>query len=80
MLLYKCMVQEANVSLCDVWQYSLDIVPNLARSIQSVPWTALFVATSDSSPGIQQTYGKATDSCFGLIGTHQCGGLMVIAG
>ena len=33
-----------------------------------------------ASQVIQQTDGRATDSCFGLIGPRQCGVLMVIAG
>ena len=38
----------------------------------------LFVATSDYSPVIQQASndGRSTDSCFALIGAHQCGVLM----
>ena len=32
-----------------------------------------------ASPVIQQTDGRATDSCFSLVGPRQCGVLMVIA-
>ena len=58
---------------------------NLARSIKINPCQgdqSLFVATKPviASPVIQQTDGRATDSCFGLIGPRQCGVLMVIAG
>ena len=38
----------------------------------------LFVATSDPSHPTKD--GRATNSCFALIGVHQCGVLMVDAG
>ena len=40
----------------------------------------LFVATSDCLPSHPEKDGRATDSCFTLIGAHQCGILMVDAG
>ena len=41
---------------------------------------ALFAATSDCLPSHPTKDGRATDSCFALIGAHQCGVLMVNAG
>ena len=38
---------------------------------------ALFVATSDCLLSHPTKDGRATDSCFTLIGAHQCGVLMV---
>ena len=56
---------------------------NLTRSVKLIPWPGghevLFAATSDrllSHP----TKDGATDSCFALIGAHQCDVLMVGAG
>ena len=40
----------------------------------------LFAATSDRLPCHPTKDGRATDSCFTLIGAHQCGALMVDAG
>ena len=40
----------------------------------------LFAATSDRLPSHPTKDGRATDSCFALIGAHQCGVLMVNAG
>ena len=37
----------------------------------------LFVATSDRLPSHPTKDGRATDSCFALIGAYQCGVLMV---
>ena len=37
----------------------------------------LFVATSDCLPSHPTKNGRATDSCFTLIGVHQCGIQMV---
>ena len=60
------------------------ITPNLTRSIQIDPWPAgpksYLWQPVITSPVIQQTDGRATDSCFSLIGPCQCGLLMVIAG
>ena len=61
------------------------IMPNLTRSIQIDSWPGgtevLFMATSDRLPSHPTNKdGRATDSCFGLIGPRQCGVLMVIAG
>ena len=38
-----------------------------------------FAATSDRLPSHPTKDGRATDSCFILIGAHQCGVLMVDA-
>jgi len=38
------------------------------------------VATSDRLPSHPTKDGRATDSCFALIGAHQCGVLMVWGG
>ena len=38
---------------------------------------ALFTTTSDCLPSHPTKDGRATDSCFALIGAHQCGILMV---
>ena len=47
------------------------------------PWPrghkVLFVATSDRLPSHPTKDRRATDSCFALIGAHQCGVLMVDA-
>ena len=40
----------------------------------------LFAATSDHLPSHLTKDGRATDSCFTLIGAHQCGVLKVNAG
>ena len=40
----------------------------------------LFAATSDPLPSHPTKDGRATNSCFALIGVHQCGVLMVDAG
>ncbi len=44
------------------------------------PWPGghevLFVATSDHLPIHPTKDGRGTDSCFALIGAHQCGVLM----
>ena len=40
----------------------------------------LFVATSDRLPSYPTKDERATDSCFILVGAHQCGLLMVDAG
>ena len=39
----------------------------------------LFAATSDRLLSYPTKDGRATDSCFALIGAHQCGVLMVDA-
>ena len=41
---------------------------------------ALFAATNDCLPSHPTKDGRATDSCFALIGAHQCGIQMVDAG
>ena len=50
---------------------------------KSEPWPGghevLFAATSDRHPSLPTKDGRATDSCFVLIGAHQCGVLMVDA-
>ena len=60
------------------------IKPNLPKSIQIDPrprGQVLFMATSDRLPSHSTTKdGRATDSCFGLVGPRQCGVLRVIAG
>ncbi len=57
---------------------------NLIRSVKLIPWPGghevLFAATSDRLPSHLLKDGRATDSCFGLIGAHQCGVLMVDVG
>ena len=54
---------------------------NLTRSVKLIPWPGghevLFAATSDRLPSHPTKDGRATDSCFALIGAHQCGILMV---
>ena len=54
---------------------------NLTRSVKLIPWPGghevLFAATSDRLPNHPTKDGRATDSCFALIGAHQCGVLMV---
>ena len=40
----------------------------------------LFAATNGCLPSHPRKDGRATDSCFALIGAHQCGILMVNAG
>ena len=39
----------------------------------------LFAATSDHLPSHPSKIGRATDSCYTLIGAHQCDILMVNA-
>ena len=51
------------------------ITPNLTRSIQIDSWSGQYKLI----PGPNKD-GRATDSCFGLVGPRQCGVLMVIAG
>ena len=47
---------------------------NLTRSVKLIPWPGghevLFVATSDRLPSPPTKDGRATDSCFALIGAH----------
>ena len=47
---------------------------NLTRSVKLIPWPGghevLFVATSDCLPSHPTKDGRATDSCFALIGAH----------
>ena len=70
--------------VCDKWNHW--ILHHLTRSVKPKPWPggggheALFVATSDHLPSHPTKDGRATDSCFALIGAHQCGVLMVNAG
>ena len=61
---------------------SLDITPpdhiskteTMARGHE-----ALLAATSDRLPSHPTKDGRPKDSCFGLIGAHQCGVLMVLS-
>ena len=39
-----------------------------------------FAATGDHLPSHPTKDGRATDSCFALIGAHPCGVLMINAG
>ena len=48
----------------------------LTKSVKLI----LFAATSDRLPSHPTKDGRATDSCFVLMGAHQCGVLMVDAG
>ena len=60
------------------------ILCHLTASEKLRPWPAghevLFAATSDRLPSRPTKDGRATDSCFILIGVHRCGVLMVDAG
>ena len=57
---------------------------NLTRSAKLIPWPGehevLLVATSDRLPSHLTKDERAKDSCFALIGAHQCGVLMDDAG
>ena len=57
---------------------------HLTRSVKLKPWPGghevLFTATSDRLPSLPTKDERATDSCFTLIGAHQCGIPMVDVG
>ena len=60
------------------------ILRHLTWSVTLKPWPGghevLFAATIDCLPSHPTKDGRATDSCFTLIGDHQCGVLMVDVG
>ena len=62
----------------------LDVMPNLARLIQIDPWLGDWSPNCGNQWSSPQSSSKqilkCPDSCFGLVGPHQCGILMVIAG
>ena len=50
---------------------------SIKRPIQGQGTEVLLMATSDRLPSHPTKDGRATDSCFALVGAHQCGVLMV---
>ena len=59
---------------CGVRSIKIDPWPGGPKSYL---WQPVIMITF---PVVQQTDGRATDSCFSLIGPRQCGILMVLAG